>query len=63
MRNDEKVNFRVEEVIDYLEVLIVSDEATPEEEYLYQDYHWYGTLRKDKVLKKVLRKMGSKWKI
>lgn len=63
MKNDEKASFRVEEVIDYLEALIVSDEATPEEEYLYQDYHWYGILRKDKVLKRVLRKMGSEWKI
>lgn len=54
---EQPVKFRKSEVIAYLEEKIISDIATPEESELYEDYHWYGKLNKNKTLKKVIREM------
>jgi hypothetical protein len=42
----EKLKFSQEEVIGFLEDLIVSGEATQEEQNLYQNYLLYGELKK-----------------
>jgi hypothetical protein len=57
VRELEKVSFREEEVLAYLEELIIDDLATQEEENLYQDYHWFGVLKKNRTYKRVVLKM------
>lgn len=37
-----KLNFRSEEVISFLESLILKDSANENEILLYEDYHWDG---------------------
>jgi hypothetical protein len=61
VRELEKVSFREEEVIAYLEDRIKDDLATREEENLYQDYHWFGVLKKNRTYKKVVLKMEKEY--
>jgi hypothetical protein len=53
----EKITFRKEEVIAFLEDMIISEMATYEEEVLYQNYKWNGKLEKNYTYKMVLHRM------
>lgn len=50
-------HYKVNEVIAFLEEMIVSEMATENEEILYQDYKWFGKLNKNNTYKRVLKKM------
>jgi hypothetical protein len=56
-----KVSFREEDILGYLEELIIDDLATQEEENLYQDYHWGGILKKNRTYNKVVRNMEKEY--
>jgi hypothetical protein len=57
----EKVTFRKEEVIAFLEDMIISEMATYDEEVLYQNYKWTGKLEKNYTYKMVLHRMRELW--
>lgn len=62
-----KLNFRSEEVISFLESLILKDSANENEILLYEDYHWNGfeyimELSKHKcTYKRLMRKMKKEY--
>jgi hypothetical protein len=56
-----EVSFREEDILAYLEELIIDDLATQEEENLYQGFHWNGILKKNRTYKKVLLKMEEEY--
>lgn len=62
-----KLNFRSEEVISFLESLILKDSANENEILLYEDYHWDGfeyimTLSKHKcTYKSLIRKLKKEY--
>lgn len=57
----EKLKFSQEEVIGFLEDLIVSGEATQEEQNLYQNYMLYGKLIKMSYTYKHLVEQMREW--
>lgn len=62
-----KLNFRSDEVISFLESLILKDSANENEILLYEDYHWDGfeyimALSKHKyTYKRLMRKMKKEY--
>ncbi|MBJ3805199.1 hypothetical protein JF533_19075 [Bacillus subtilis] len=41
-----KKQYMFSNLIGFLETKVINETATPEEENLYQDYLWYGTVNK-----------------
>jgi hypothetical protein len=57
----EKLKFTQEEVIGFLEDLIVSGEATQDEQNLYQDFLLYGEMKKFNYTYKHLIEQMREW--
>lgn len=57
----EKLHFKKEEVIAYLEDLLLMNTATYEQEQLYVDYKWDGKLKKNYAYKLTLKEMKNIW--
>ncbi|MFO1442820.1 hypothetical protein KDN24_06280 [Bacillus sp. Bva_UNVM-123] len=55
-----KVEFRVEEVLAYLELLVISDLADEDELELYQDFQWKNKL-KINTYNKLIMKMRNEY--
>jgi hypothetical protein len=53
----EKLHFSLEEVISFLEMKMIDNTATYEQEQLYVDYKWDGKLKKNYTYKLTLRQM------
>jgi hypothetical protein len=53
----EKLHFTLEEVVSFIEMKLLDDTATYEQEQLYVDYQWSGKLKRNYTLKKTLKEM------
>jgi hypothetical protein len=60
----EQVRFRLSEVISYLEVRVINDEANKQEKEMYESFVWNGFLDKEKYFNtynKVLKRMKEEY--
>ncbi|MEH7116017.1 hypothetical protein V7128_01160 [Neobacillus vireti] len=55
-----KLNFSSEEVASFLEMKLLDNTATYEQEQLYVDYKWNGKFERNYTLRKTLNEM-KKW--
>lgn len=53
----ERNTFRLSEVISFLEMKLLENTATYDEEQLYVDYNWDGRLKKGYTYKKLINEM------
>lgn len=52
-----KLNFSTEEVASFLEMKLLDNTATYEQEQLYVEYKWNGKLERNYTLKKTIKEM------
>jgi hypothetical protein len=52
-----KLNFSLEEVVSFLEMKMMDNTATYEQEQLYVEYKWNGKLKKNYTYKLTLKEM------